>query len=224
MIRSMVADNINHTGAALQMNTGEQAFSRPSIGLVARLRPGHREPEPAGLRGRQPRRGLPGGPALELQLPAQRLSGDARPRPRPTRSPTSPTPPAISQRQRAKLDALGRLNELHKRDRVIDSQLDARIASFELAFRMQTGGARGLRHRAREPRDATRSTGSATRRPTCSAGSACWPAGSRSAACATSSSSTPRRTTPGTTTAASARTCPSAAPRSTARSRRSCTT
>src|SRR5438552_507676 len=32
VIRSMVADNINHSGAALQMNTGEQAFSRPSMG------------------------------------------------------------------------------------------------------------------------------------------------------------------------------------------------
>src|SRR5579883_2981550 len=32
VIRSMVADNINHTGASLQMNTGEQAFSRPSLG------------------------------------------------------------------------------------------------------------------------------------------------------------------------------------------------
>jgi hypothetical protein len=28
----MHADNINHTGAALQMCTGEQAFSRPSMG------------------------------------------------------------------------------------------------------------------------------------------------------------------------------------------------
>ena len=28
----MVADNINHNGACLQMNTGEQAFSRPSLG------------------------------------------------------------------------------------------------------------------------------------------------------------------------------------------------
>ena len=28
----MLADNINHTGAALQMCTGEQAFSRPSMG------------------------------------------------------------------------------------------------------------------------------------------------------------------------------------------------
>src|SRR5262249_46937535 len=31
VIRSMLADNINHNGACLQMNTGEQAFSRPSM-------------------------------------------------------------------------------------------------------------------------------------------------------------------------------------------------
>jgi hypothetical protein len=41
------------------------------------------------------------------------------------------------ERQRDKLDALRRLNEIHKRNRVIDGQLDARIAAFELAFRMQ---------------------------------------------------------------------------------------
>ncbi len=32
LIRSMVADNINHNGACLQMCTGEQAFCRPSMG------------------------------------------------------------------------------------------------------------------------------------------------------------------------------------------------
>ena len=32
VVRSVVADNINHNGACLQMNTGEQAFSRPSLG------------------------------------------------------------------------------------------------------------------------------------------------------------------------------------------------
>jgi hypothetical protein len=32
IVRSMMADNINHNGACLQMNTGEQAFSRPSLG------------------------------------------------------------------------------------------------------------------------------------------------------------------------------------------------
>ena len=32
ILRGMYADNINHNGACLQMNTGEQAFSRPSMG------------------------------------------------------------------------------------------------------------------------------------------------------------------------------------------------
>src|SRR5262249_47659915 len=40
-------------------------------------------------------------------------------------------------RQRSKLDALKRLNEIHKQGRANDSPLDARISSFELAFRMQ---------------------------------------------------------------------------------------
>ena len=39
--------------------------------------------------------------------------------------------------QRSKLDALRSLNEIHQRDRATNSQLDARIASCELAFRMQ---------------------------------------------------------------------------------------
>jgi uncharacterized protein (DUF1501 family) len=39
--------------------------------------------------------------------------------------------------QRRQLDALARLNELH-RDRVRDPEIENRIASYELAFRMQT--------------------------------------------------------------------------------------
>jgi len=35
VVRSMVADNINHNGACLQMNTGEQTFSRPCLGSLA---------------------------------------------------------------------------------------------------------------------------------------------------------------------------------------------
>jgi membrane-anchored protein YejM (alkaline phosphatase superfamily) len=46
-------------------------------------------------------------------------------------------PSGNPERQRTKLDTLHQLNDLHKRDRAIDSELDARIASFELAFRMQ---------------------------------------------------------------------------------------
>src|SRR5205807_4187181 len=39
--------------------------------------------------------------------------------------------------QRAQLDTLRQLNEIHSRERNGDSQLNARIASFELAYRMQ---------------------------------------------------------------------------------------
>src|SRR5262249_3788917 len=41
------------------------------------------------------------------------------------------------ERQRDKLDVLKQLNEIHKRRRIIDTALDPRIASSELAFRMQ---------------------------------------------------------------------------------------
>ncbi len=60
---------------------------------------------------------------------------------------------------------------------MIDSQLDARIASFELAFRMQREAPEAFDIARESAGDANASTGSASRRPTCSAGSACWPAG-----------------------------------------------
>jgi hypothetical protein len=39
--------------------------------------------------------------------------------------------------QRAQLDLLGRLNQLHKQSRAADGRLESRIQSFEQAFRMQ---------------------------------------------------------------------------------------
>jgi hypothetical protein len=136
VIRSMHADNINHTGAALQMCTGEQAFSRPSVGswLVYGLGtenqnlPGFVVVSPAEVfQGAQlwASSFLPsayqGTLVRDLKNPIANLhtgSGDLG-------------------RQREKLDALKRLNELHNADRAADGALDARIASFELAFRMQ---------------------------------------------------------------------------------------
>jgi hypothetical protein len=43
--------------------------------------------------------------------------------------------------QRAQLDLLQQLNERHQKARAADGQLDARIQSFELAYRMQTDAA-----------------------------------------------------------------------------------
>ena len=135
MLRGMYADNINHNGACLQMNTGEQAFSRPSLGSwltyglgsESRSLPGYVVLSPA-----QPAQGAPlwnnsflpaayqGTLVANLAKPVDNLperSGD----------------PA----QRRQLDALAALNRMHRETRPEDSALSARIASYELAFRMQ---------------------------------------------------------------------------------------
>ena len=78
VIRSMVADNINHNGACLQMNTGEQAFSRPSLGSWLLYGLGSENQNLPGYRRHQPRPAGPGRPAVEFQLSAGRLSGHAR--------------------------------------------------------------------------------------------------------------------------------------------------
>ena len=136
VIRSMRADNINHTGAALQMCTGEQAFSRPSMGswLVYGLGtenqnlPGFVVVSPAEVfQGAQlwASSFLPGAYqgtlVRDLKNPIANLqTGEGEPG-----------------GLRNKLDVLKQFNEIHKRERPNDNQLDARIASFELAFRMQ---------------------------------------------------------------------------------------
>jgi hypothetical protein len=134
VIRSMVADNINHNGACLQMNTGEQAFSRPSLGSWLLYGLGSENQSLPGfvvLSPSQPAQGAPlwsssflpaayqGTLVRNLKEPIDDLKG-------------------AGNRQSEQLDALRRLNELHRARRADDSRLAARIASFELAFRMQT--------------------------------------------------------------------------------------
>jgi hypothetical protein len=136
VIRSMLADNINHSGAALQMCTGEQAFSRPSmgswltygLGTENQSLPGFVVVSPAEVfQGAQlwASSFLPsayqGTLVRDLKNPIANLGGAS----------------VDQQRQRDKLDALRRLNDIHKHERTMDGVLDARIASFELAFRMQ---------------------------------------------------------------------------------------
>jgi hypothetical protein len=136
VIRSLVADNINHNGACLQMNTGEQAFSRPSMGswLLYGLGsenqslPGYLVISPS-----QPAQGAPLWTSSFLPAAYQgTLVSDLK---NPIDDLKNPLVPAARQRQQ--LDVLRQLNELHRRQRQEDSQLSARIASFELAFRME---------------------------------------------------------------------------------------
>ncbi len=136
VIRSMLADNINHTGAALQMCTGEQAFSRPSIGSWLTYGLGTENQNLPGFVVVSPAAVFQGAQLWASSfLPSAYQGTLVRDLKQPIANVVDPS--GDLNRQRRKLDALRRLNELHKQDRIIDSQLDARIASFELAFRMQ---------------------------------------------------------------------------------------
>ena len=136
VIRSMVADNINHTGASLQMNTGEQAFSRPSLGSWLVYGLGSENRSLPGFVVISPAPPPPGASLWSSSfLPAAYQGTCIKDLGNPI--PNLKDPLGDPERQREKLDALRRLNELHKRGRALDSPLDARIASFELAFRMQ---------------------------------------------------------------------------------------
>src|SRR5687768_144626 len=136
VIRSMVADNINHNGACLQMNTGEQAFSRPSMGSWLTYGLGSENQNLPGyvvLSPTQPAQGAPLWSSSFLPASYQgTLVSDLK-------NPIANlTDPLLSRdRQRQQLDTLKQLNELHKATREEDSRLSARIESFELAFRMQ---------------------------------------------------------------------------------------
>ncbi|HLJ97430.1 MAG TPA: DUF1501 domain-containing protein [Gemmataceae bacterium] len=136
IIRSMVADNINHNGACLQMNTGEQAFSRPSMGSWLLYGLGSENQNLPGFIVISPAQPAQGAPLWSSSfLPAAyqgTLVSDLR-------NPIANLQNATFSlaQQRGQLDALQQLNELHRLRRQEDSQLSARIESFELAYRMQ---------------------------------------------------------------------------------------
>jgi hypothetical protein len=137
VVRSMVADNINHNGACLQMNTGEQAFSRPSMGSWLTYGLGSENQNLPGFVVISPAQPAQGAPLWSSSfLPAAyqgTLVSDLR---NPIADLANPLLPR--DRQRRQLDTLKQLNELHKAAREEDTRLSARIESFELAFRMQS--------------------------------------------------------------------------------------
>ncbi len=113
VIRSMVADNINHTGAALQMNTGDQRSPRPSMGSWLTYGLGTENENLPGFVVISPKSVFQGAPlwgssflpgayqatwVRDLEHPIDYLADPRNDRPR----------------QREQLDALRRLNELHK--------------------------------------------------------------------------------------------------------------
>jgi len=136
VIRSMVADNINHNGACLQMNTGEQAFCRPSMGAWMLYGLGSENQDLPGYVVISPNQPAQGAPLWGSSfLPAAYQGTWVSDLKNPINNLKSPKFDLDAQREQ--LDLVKRLNEKHSQDRPEDSALAARIASFELAFRMQ---------------------------------------------------------------------------------------
>src|SRR3954454_1311254 len=141
VVRSCWADGLNHVGSVCQMNTGSILAGRPALGAWTTYGLGSANrnlpsfvvltdgPEvvggpknwsagflPAPYQGTQFRNS--GAPILDLVPPKT----------------------VDNEQQRSRLDLLSKLNRHFGEDKQEDSELDARIEAYELAFRMQAAG------------------------------------------------------------------------------------
>jgi hypothetical protein len=141
VLRSCWADGLNHVGSVCQMNTGDILAGRPSMGAWVTYGLGaanqnlptfcilldDREPVggsknwsagflPASFQGTQFRQGDT--PILFLKPPAG----------------------TTGEQQRSKLEFLNKLNARFGADKKDDTDLEARIRSYELAYQMQAAG------------------------------------------------------------------------------------
>ncbi|HEU0120375.1 MAG TPA: DUF1501 domain-containing protein [Bryobacteraceae bacterium] len=145
VIRSCWANGLNHVGSVCQMNTGDILAGRPSLGAWVTYGMGTANRNlptfvvltddkevlggpknwssgflPATYQGTQFRQGDT--PILNLK-PAEGMNGA---------------------RQRSRLDLLQQLNQHWGADKTEDTDLDARVRSFELAYEMQSAGAEAV--------------------------------------------------------------------------------
>jgi len=139
VIRSCWGNGLNHSNGVCQMNTGAILGGRPSLGswvtyglgtentnlpafIVMEDDPGKVVNGPRNWSGGFMPATYQGTALVGGQEPIDNLSN----------------PPGVTpDRQRRKLDFLRQLNETHASDRSYQTELEARIRSYELAFRMQ---------------------------------------------------------------------------------------
>ena len=139
VLRSCVADGINHSGGVCQMNTGSVLAGRPSLGSWVSYGLGtENQNMPAFVVMQDNNSQVVGGPRnwaagfMPAVYQGTRLQNGAEP------IPNLMTPKSVSEpRQRAKLDLLDQINRHHAETHADQSELEARIKSYELAFRMQ---------------------------------------------------------------------------------------
>jgi hypothetical protein len=140
VLRGCYGDSVTHPESVYLMNTGSILMGRPSLGAWVAYGLGTENRSlPAFVVMPDPRGWVKGGaPAWGSGFLPAAYQGTLL---RGGRSPVlhlRPPPGVTPGQQRRTLDLINRLNREHLAGRAEDSELSARIASYELAFRMQT--------------------------------------------------------------------------------------
>lgn len=139
VIRSCQQDGINHVGSVSQMNTGSILAGRPALGAWVSYGLGAANESLPAFVVLTDHKNVVGGaktwssgflPASYQGTPFQREGPPIL---------NLETPGTVGdQQQRSKLDFLNSINRHHYEQRPEDSELEARIQSYELAYRMQS--------------------------------------------------------------------------------------
>ena len=142
MVHSMVSDTSNHHPAQQLMNCGVPKFGHPSMGAWVTYGLGSEAHDLPGfvVMLSNSGKGVDGGSSLWTNgfMPSSYRGVTFRGRGDPILHLTSP--PGVDRRtQRARLDAISDLNRRHLEE-TGGSEINSRIASYELAFRMQSAG------------------------------------------------------------------------------------
>lgn len=139
LLRGCHTDGINHSGGVCQMNTGVFTAGRPSLGSWVSYGLGTENqnlpsfvviPDSSGNPVNGPRNWGSGFMPAAYQGTRLKIGNE------PIANLAIPDGVSL-ERQRNKLKFLKQLNQNHAKDRTQQSELEARIASYELAFRMQ---------------------------------------------------------------------------------------
>ena len=139
VIRSCVADGINHSAGVCQMNTCSILAGRPSLGAWVSYGLGTENQDlPAFVVIQDNNAQVVNGPRnwgagfMPAVYQGTRLQASNEPIPN-----LNPPAEVADAQQRGKLEFLNQINRQHARSRPLQSELEARIAAYELAFRMQ---------------------------------------------------------------------------------------
>ena len=145
VIRSCWANGLNHVGSVCQMNTGDILAGRPALGAWVTYGLGTANKNLPTFVVLTDDREVIGGPKNWASgfLPASYQGTQFRQGDTPILN-LKPVEGTTDERQKSRLSLLKQLNQHWGADKAEDTDLDARVKSFELAYEMQSAGAEAV--------------------------------------------------------------------------------